>query len=552
MIREFFIQDFIYNNGLVNLANLIKDLSKRESLPIQFKLEDDSLILEFDEKNEDELFDRLFNEFILEYDIVYFTRNLRLYFDEKTDSFIEEAKIDIKEQNSANDSMNTYSYKSLEDLGLTYDDIIKKYNEFISLNKKEYSIPYNKNKGVLVCTDIKENIKNYKKYLFDGKIELDSRIHTFEDGDVQFHDICKIPKDAYIDRWDAFIYNIGSKIQKYFNSDFHLFINANSLIFLRDFKKSLHIKDRKISFYNKKEEQVELNSNLDLIDRRIQDIFSQEEKKLDYGFYYTNFFLEFKLKFFIYLFSIKESIEVAFKEYGRNENLYNALNNLIFVSYENDATFKKSFDEYTKSYKIIKFFADLNCKKLCPVFLNIFLTIKQNEKENNKKEKAYNISKAFCQNILNFSDIRESIFNASYQILTIKDDKARKFNNEFFEFMKFYIENILKGENMNIYEHSKVVGDAIGVFCANIDSKDLLFKLRNVKNQKQLLSFFKEFEFLILKNEEKARIKSEFTPSLEYIITNLKEWEIARDYVAIYAITKYKAVNFKKNQKQGE
>ena len=54
---------------------------------------------------------------------------------------------------------------------------------------------------------------------------------------------------------------------------------------------------------------------------------------------------------------------------------------------------------------------------------------------------------------------------------------------------------------MNLHEISKIIGEGIGFFCAMIDDKDILFKLRNVKNKKQLVGFFKDFKFLQLKNE---------------------------------------------------
>ncbi|MGB5793991.1 hypothetical protein, partial [Poseidonibacter sp.] len=138
----------------------------------------------------------------------------------------------------------------------------------------------------------------------------------------------------------------------------------------------------------------------------------------------------------------------------------------------------------------------------------------------------------------------------SFNIL--KNNKAKSFGKSLFDFEQLYLQNILGEKDMNIHEKSKVLGSSIGHFCAEVGDKDLLFKLRNVKNYKQLLTYFKDLKFSSLKNENKARFSKEFNESLEEILNVLeKEWEIIRDYIAIYAIDKFKAVSFaKSNNKQ--
>jgi hypothetical protein len=114
---------------------------------------------------------------------------------------------------------------------------------------------------------------------------------------------------------------------------------------------------------------------------------------------------------------------------------------------------------------------------------------------------------------------------------------------------------ILGGKDMKIHENAKKVGDGVGYFCAVTKDKDLLFKLRNVKNYKQLVSYFKDLKFSALKNEKEARFSKEFNDSLESILESIEQnWEIARDYIAIYAINKFKATTSYQNSKsnQGE
>lgn len=105
---------------------------------------------------------------------------------------------------------------------------------------------------------------------------------------------------------------------------------------------------------------------------------------------------------------------------------------------------------------------------------------------------------------------------------------------------------------MDLHEHGKILGDGLGLFCSDTDSKNLLFKLRNIKNKTQLLSFFKEFEFLILKESDKAKIPKEFNNSLEIVLSNLNGWETIRDYMAIYAIIKFKNAEYAKKTKENK
>jgi hypothetical protein len=136
---------------------------------------------------------------------------------------------------------------------------------------------------------------------------------------------------------------------------------------------------------------------------------------------------------------------------------------------------------------------------------------------------------------------------ASFNIL--KND-SKSFGKKLFEFEKLYLKKLLGEENMNIHEQSKKLGDGIGHYCAELGDKDLLFKLRNVKNYKQLIGYFKDLKFSILKNEGKAKFSKEFNESLSETLEDIEpNWEIVRDYIAIYAIDKYRAVAFAKSNK---
>ena len=100
---------------------------------------------------------------------------------------------------------------------------------------------------------------------------------------------------------------------------------------------------------------------------------------------------------------------------------------------------------------------------------------------------------------------------------------------------------------MNLHLDAKIVGEGIGLFCANLENKDLLFKLRNVKNFKQLVTFCKEVKFEALRHPDAAMFSNDFQEALERILQNEKDWELARDYIAIYAIDKFRSVMYARN-----
>ena len=108
---------------------------------------------------------------------------------------------------------------------------------------------------------------------------------------------------------------------------------------------------------------------------------------------------------------------------------------------------------------------------------------------------------------------------------------------------------------MDLHEKSKIIGEGIGFFEAQIDDRNLLFALRNIKNFKQLISYFKDFKFEVLKNQEKARFNADFNASLADVLKDLfinpGNWEIIRDYIAIYAVDRYKSVSYAKDQNKG-
>jgi hypothetical protein len=269
-------------------------------------------------------------------------------------------------------------------------------------------------------------------------------------------------------------------------------------------------------------------------------------------FYISKSAEEFELKFFMYLFSMMYHIEERYEKANerrreRQKELFDTLQYMSFVIYTEDGTFKASLNEYTRAYQLIQFFQVLKEDGLFTYFGSIFQVFSLSQ---GKDEINLNL-RHWCQKLLSFSNLRKEYYLTSFNILK-KDSKS--FGKLLFELEQSYLKHILGGKDMSIHEDSKKVGDGIGYFCAVTKDKNLLFKLRNVKNYKQLVSYFKDLKFSALKNEKEARFSKEFNDSLESILESIEQnWEIARDYIAIYAIDKFKATSYQNSKSnQGE
>ncbi len=570
MIRKFLVKDVFFNNGLVNLYQFLQEYI----FDIDIKLEKSFLELKY---KDEKIFFEILNKFLEEKEIVTFNKkNTRIFFDTNTNEFTQAAKVNIKNGGS-NDSKNALIRVHIDDLSISKEELLKKEEKYIQENenhtKDEYKIEkcyYDKSKQeIYVLSSLQEYIEKFSSYLVkDDFLALNSSIHNFEDGQKSFHDMIKISKNYNIDKWEALIYWFGTKIQHYFNFAFFIYPNSSNLGALNIFKRDLKIKDEKNSFRDEDDVLITTNTNVNFYDQLRKDkIFGKKFK----NFYISKSDVEFELKFFMYLFSkishIESSYEKALdkdKMTKRKEKIFDALQEITFVVYVEDGTFKKSLNEYTKAYQFIQFLEELKKTKI-----NI-----QKEQESNlfvyladmivtfglsQSSKEININfQKWCKAFLEFKSLRKYYYTTSFNILK---NESKSFGKGLYEFERIYLKNIMKGKNMNILEESKKLGEQIGDFTSKkfdmLDKKgdkDLLFKIRNIKNSKQLLSFLKDVEFTFLKD-----YKSESTTNNYYLDTTklladesfiTNNWEAIRDYIAIFAIDKYKRVIYSKSNNQ--
>jgi len=570
-------KDMIFNNGIVNLYRFLEE----KDLDINVEFNSSSLVLSIDKEKSEEIYVQILEGFFKEYKIVHQTKNDRWFYDENRKDFILDKRFDVVGKSSGNDILSgVYYYKTVdesekEDIQNKYllfckknlqqpdlnkvkiSDIEKELNldkkldknikllkvlEYLDFNKDKLNVPNGNNQIVLAIT-LDEGVKKFTNYFIKDKLlKLDSKIHTFEDGQSSFQSMLKIPKNYKIDKWDALIYWFGGRVQRFYNYSYFIYPNSSNLQALEKFKEFLKIDDENIKIRDKKGDLKAIGTNIDFYKQLSSDAIHNQ------NFYISNSEEEFEVKFFMYLFSIIYHIEEQYEKANKRrkatkKEIYDALQEITFVVYTDDGTFKTSFNEYTKAYQLIKFFEVLKENELFDYLADILVTFSMSQ---SGKEVNLNLQ-TWCQKLLSFSNLRREYYLTSFNIL--KND-SKSFGKKLFEFEKLYLKKLLGEEKMNIHKQSKKIGDGIGHYCAELGDKDLLFKLRNVKNYKQLISYFKDLKFSILKNDDKAKFSKEFNESLSETLEDIEpNWEIVRDYIAIYAIDKYRAVAYAKSNK---
>lgn len=567
VIKEFTKRDVFYNNGLVNLKAYLETYSI-EGLCCE--LNNEKLILKYPEGMDDTYYNDIFKGFIINNNIVFHTDNDRLYWDRDNNRFIYNRKYDVKGKSSGNDVKNLYKYITPTEIGKSTEEFFNEYMEFTkqdsSNNKNVVEDTKMFKKGSLfkkenqckipILMTKSEAIESYIEYSVKGNmLKFDSKIHQFEDGGDCFRDMID-NKNNFIDKWDALIYWYGVKMKRYYNSSYFIYLNSIDLLALYEMKEHLDINDDSITVKDEKKGKVKsIPTNVDLAKQLISDGIDNE------NFYISNSVKEFEIKFFMYLASniyhIEESYENTSTERvrKRKEKLYNNLPKISFVIYTEDGNMKSQLEEYTKGYKMMMFLNKLLETKhsdstLFKYLSNLITSITMSKSEYEKIN--LNIKK-FCDNVLKFADLRKVYYEVSFKIL--KNNK-KTLGAGLYEFENLYLNEIKRGDYvMSLHSKSKKIGDEIGVFAANLDDKDLLFKLRNVKNYKQMVTYFRDLKFTVLKKQSEAKFTKEFNAIMEELLVNMEDesdsWEIIRDYIAIYAIDKYKAVVYAKKLEKG-
>ena len=238
--------------------------------------------------------------------------------------------------------------------------------------------------------------------------------------------------------------------------------------------------------------------------------------------------------------------------------LFDAVQNISFVTYSYDKNFKYSLNEYTKAYQLMMFFLDLKEKELFGYLGELIYQVSIS-----KKRKLIEQKEAYNQNIiklsdaiLNFKSIVKILYDVSYDILQTDEENKKsglykRLGYSLYDFLNLYSQTIKKGEDMSIHDESKKLGQQIGDFVAKTKDKDLLFKIRNIKNFKQMVAFLKDVEFAFLREHSEDKKENDYLDTkkvLELLTTQSENWDLIKDYMAIYAIEQFKYKTYKKQK----
>ena len=533
------------------------------------KLDRDGFTIKVPENQDKKYFDNIFKKFIDENEIVFKTKNDRLYWNKGDKRFMYENKYDIKGKTSPNDVKYLYKYITPSEIGISTEEFWDEYIKFaekMGFSKStvkshtEFFKSGNSFKKENKCTipvfmTQSETVQSYIDYCVKGeRLKFDSKIHQFEDGGYCFKDML-LKKNKTIDKWDALVYWFGVKIKRYYNFNYFIYYNSTDLLGLQDLKTKIPIEDGKIRILDKKDNVKEIPTNVDFIKQLSFDNIRNK------NFYISSSIAEFQLKFLMYITSHIYHLDDEYKNLDedeltkRKEDIFNNLKKASFVSYTQDGDMKSSLDEYCRAYKMIRFLNSLMNKEYLDTTLFKYLSdlITLINLSKNAQEKINLNTERFSRNILKFADLRKVYYDVSFKTFI---NNKKGLGSALYCFESIYLKEIGRGEwFMKLHEISKKIGDGIGIYASSLNSvskegKNLLFRLRNIKNKNQMISYFKDLEFVILRNEEVSKFAKQVNDNLEGLFNLLEsnegkngDWEVIRDYIAIYAINKYKSIN---------
>jgi hypothetical protein len=439
-------------------------------------------------------------------------------------------------------------------------------------NKEFLNIP-NGDNVVTIYSEDEELIKNAMDTYFvkDNPMKIDSKIHQFETKIKTLFDMLK-PQPNYhkIDKWEALIYWFGGRVERYFSRhkkiEYILLPNSSNLKSLYLLKKDLKIPNESIKYRNKNEKLIDTYSNIDFYNQLSKDEIKKQR------FYESKSIEELELKFMMFLFSniyhIKKEYEdlkddelvLLFDEdtFDYSKMLFKAVQDINFVTYSYDKNFKYSLNEYTRAYQLMMLFLELKEKELFSYLGELIYQVSISKKRKLIEQKEaynHNIIK-LSDAILNFRNIVKILYDVSYDILQTDDENKKnglykRLGYGLYDFLNLYSKTIKKGEDMSIHDESKKLGQQIGDFVAKTKDKDLLFKIRNIKNFKQMVAFLKDVEFAFLKEHNEDNKENDFLDTkkvLELLTTESENWDLIKDYMAIYAIEQFKYKTYKKQK----
>ena len=550
-------RDFLYDNGLVNFCIY---LSNQEGVKVLVEDEEwewdnvkvilsmDSLSIEGTEKNIKTLFDAIRDVALQKY--LYETDKFRLWWDQgkreficakKTSSLYGNDNINIQKKNSIPITDTGYTFEELEILA---EELKGKYiKEYGKIFDTASPLFWNLKKEPKIYCYF--DLKSARKQIIDGKTKqlskkcnicsnrashiFNSDVTFYETGGDRFTDKL-YGGNKYLCENCYLIYSLSNNLNYYFNSSSKFsYILHHDLILLYLLKKKIFsIKTIKIE--NKKNGKS-FDSNIPFQNyffsppvayaQTLSLIFSLYDLIKEAKVYDEVIDVDFKA-FKLHLVQ-KEGI------FFSNYLIFTRIDRLfVFFDKLHDASYQLQNENYHSSFKV-----------LTSLLININQT--------NKVDKSNSLINEFCRNLINFNKnliniIMENANNA------LKNSSTGVFDiDKFVEAFQDEINSTNKEKLL--HKISALIGKKVGKVAHETDSKDLLYRIREIGNIRGFSSFFEEFSYRVLKHENQT-IYSEFKEKEEAFLQalDISNWKEARAYLSIYAINQYLSSENKKSK----
>lgn len=553
-------RDFLYDNGLVNFCLYLCEITGQQPVTgqkidefsytfgetVKVALKKHSLEIEGEKEEIEYLFTKM-RETISD-NALYRTDKYRLWWDNSISDFVCEPKINSDTNNVVNNIMMN-NYTLISETGLSLDEIQLLESRAIEKYSQEYGkqFDYKKGNGFF---NMQKNPKLYSKIDFEkrrqerindlikgdknilklGKIcnrcdnrtvssfISDSNSYFYETGGHSFTD-CRKGTNEYI----CCYCNLFNKLSNYFiyynysSKNYKFYFDTVNLTDLIGIKYFLDIKNKNVEIYNKKEEKTKvIPTNIDQTHNYVYGV----------GIYTRTLLL---------IWNIYQKIKDS-----KNRNEYTDIEGMkryILHIVEDDGIFVTDYKKVSRLDKLFLFFDHLKENKIDQVLKNLL----RNINTVNSDDKSQGLLNEFSKNIINFE---KKLMNTTDQ----NGQNALKANTggtpDIDKFISLFQEEInATDKEKMLHNFASEIGKKIGRIAFITESKDLLYRIREIGSIRGFATFFEEFSHRVLKfdGKEGVSINKDFKEKEEAFLKALSptNWKEARGYISIYAINNY-------------
>jgi hypothetical protein len=569
-------RDFLYDNGLVNFVLYLCEITGQQPVTGQdvdkftytfgkstnVTLNKDFLEIEGSKDEINNLFNEIRKKILDKY--LSETENYRIWWDKEKKEFTCNKKVKSESEQIVN-IMNTEAI-SIKETEFSFEELKKMEKLAVAKFKEEYGKLFSyeegkvfadQNKKIYCHFDIDKLKKKKLDFYLQGKDDIlkrkktcahcnnniiasfltDSYSYFYENGGDSFTDLRKGTKE-YVCPYCFLINNISKKFSYYyaFNIDrknkrnYFFYFDAVNLTDLIVIKCFLSINNENIEVEDKKTKvKREIPTNIDQSNFYIKGI----------GLY---------TKVVTLIWNIYQKIKDS-----KNDNEYIDLEGIrryILHVIEDDGTFVTGYKKVTRLDKMFLFFDNLHKNKVDQIFKKLLININMV----NSDDKGQTLLNEFSKNIINFEKKLMDTIDQNGQNALKANTGGTPDLDKFISLFQDEI-NATDKEKM-LHNISSQIGKRIGRIAYITESKDILYRIREIGSIRGFATFFEEFSHRVLKydGKEGVSINKEFKEREESFLKALSptNWKEARGYISIYAINNYLSNKAYKENKSKE